>query len=292
MNHHSTWLEQRRKIVGASDIPALLGLSPHKSAVDVWLGKVQPLVEIETEYTRAGKKMEPVILEMYAEDSGLAVTPNRDLVLHPSLSFVGCTPDGYVEESGLIEAKNTSRWVDEVRPDHYVQLQYQLGVTGRKWGAVVYLVQGYRLQSYRSVRNDALIATLNEVAAEFWENHVLTGIAPEPEAIFGDAAKLFPAHVQGKSIEATKEILATIQRYKSLASADKVGRADKEMAAEAIRSVMGDAEALTYEGAVLATWKKSADGLEFDEKRFKSDHPDLWKEYMVTRPGARRLLVK
>ncbi len=37
MNDRTSWLNERRKGIGGSDIGAILGLSPYRTPVDVWM---------------------------------------------------------------------------------------------------------------------------------------------------------------------------------------------------------------------------------------------------------------
>ena len=59
-----------------------------------------------------------------------------------------------------------------------------------------------------------------------------------------------------------------------------------------IKLGFGDAEALSYCGDTIATWKSPKPSEKFDDKAFKADHPDLFKEYAKTVQGARRFFLK
>ena len=61
-------------------------------------------------------------------------------VEHPSIEWFGCSPDGLVGLTGLIEIKcpnsttHTEYLIDEKPPSKYVpQMQCQMAVTGRQW---------------------------------------------------------------------------------------------------------------------------------------------------------------
>ena len=41
----------------------------------------------------------------------------------------------------------------------------------------------------------------------------------------------------------------------------------------------------------MATWKQNKDSLKFDQKKFENDHPDLYSEYLLRRPGSRVLRI-
>lgn len=100
------WAE-RRKGIGASEVPALLEASPWQSPMDVWLAK-QPDYQPgeDTEAQKNGHRMEPVILSVFSQLSGLRVRPNREMVRDRHTgSRLFCTPDGYVKSKRLVQAK-------------------------------------------------------------------------------------------------------------------------------------------------------------------------------------------
>lgn len=61
-----------------------------------------------------------------------------------------------------------------------------------------------------------------------------------------------------------------------------------------IKMVMGDAEMLCdpKTNFTVATWKKAKDGVKFDDKAFKAEHPDLYNQYLTPKQGARTFLIK
>jgi len=59
-----------------------------------------------------------------------------------------------------------------------------------------------------------------------------------------------------------------------------------------VQLIMRDAEAVKYYDETIVTWKQSKDSQVFDSKAFKTDNPDLYNQYLQTKPGSRRFLVK
>ena len=56
------WLKKRHESIGASDAGCLMGVNPWKSNVDLYLEKVNPTLNNETNMAmRLGTKMEPII---------------------------------------------------------------------------------------------------------------------------------------------------------------------------------------------------------------------------------------
>jgi hypothetical protein len=61
---------------------------------------------------------------------------------------------------------------------------------------------------------------------------------------------------------------------------------------QTIMGQMGEAELLTYQGQVLATWKSPKQSYRLDSKRLELDHPELILQYQVPVQNSRRLVVK
>lgn len=86
-----------------------------------------------------GTDMEPearIAYEFYRD----ATVSEVGFVPHPSIADTGASPDGLVDESGLVEIKcpNTATHIDTLRggslPEKYfLQIQWQLACTGRQW---------------------------------------------------------------------------------------------------------------------------------------------------------------
>ena len=55
---------------------------------------------------------------------------------------------------------------------------------------------------------------------------------------------------------------------------------------------MQEAQELTYQGKVLATWKKPKASFRFDSKRFEITHPELFPLFQTPIQNSRRLVIK
>lgn len=76
MNRQS-WLEARRTGIGASDAPAIAGLSPWKTALAVYADKVNGAADHPLTPAQAwGLRLEPAIAAAYSEQTGIdAIMP-------------------------------------------------------------------------------------------------------------------------------------------------------------------------------------------------------------------------
>ena len=117
-----------------------------------------------------GIEMEAEARKAY-EDQELMVVDQADYIPHPTLWYCGCSPDGLIGDTGLIEIKcptAEAKHYEALRyGSHAVeykwQLQGQLWVTGREWNdAVSYdpRFKGFELAIVRVQRDEKAIAEL------------------------------------------------------------------------------------------------------------------------------------
>jgi putative phage-type endonuclease len=267
------WLEERKTYLGASDISAILGLNDYASPVDVYLSKTEGKESEDNDFLRAGRALEPAIIQLYREDARCVVEPNGNRIYRlQDFPFIGCTPDAWILDQsetdnpndGLLEIKNTSKWITDVNPCHYAQLQYQLGVTGAQWGVLCYLVQGFKLVHFDFTRDEEVIKNCFSAAKHFWNTHIIPRIAPEPSKA-GDTLKLFPNSYDLSKVNCAEETYNYVVKHRELKKQEKELKKEIETNAEHIKAAMKDAEALFYDngsGAAqkVATWKQSARG--------------------------------
>ena len=97
---------------------------------------------------------------------------------HETIKWVGVSPDGLVDNDGLVEIKcpNTTTHLDyilddKVPTDYYKQIQCQLWVTGRSWCDFISfdprLPQHNQLFVKRCFRDEALMAEMEKEIREF-----------------------------------------------------------------------------------------------------------------------------
>jgi integrase/recombinase XerC len=135
------WHEWRGRGLGASDVGAVLGISPFASAFTVYAEKAEGVsVFTENEATDFGKRAEKMLAEWFHDRTGLHVVGEQTWCSHREHAWCRATVDGFVAESedsaladalGVWEAKTTgaSSWA-EMPPHIQAQVQWQLFVTG------------------------------------------------------------------------------------------------------------------------------------------------------------------
>uniref|UniRef100_A0A7S1HL93 YqaJ viral recombinase domain-containing protein n=1 Tax=Hemiselmis andersenii TaxID=464988 RepID=A0A7S1HL93_HEMAN len=119
----------------ASRLAEYVGLSPYVTPKLVWqlyTGKVTDNRE-DFAAARHGIRLEPIIRRMYERMYGYTVQA-AGYCIHPTIPFVGATPDGLVGEAGLVEIKAPVHNLYGRIPRQYMaQMQGQMEVFGRSW---------------------------------------------------------------------------------------------------------------------------------------------------------------
>lgn len=301
------WLKVRESGIGSSEASTILGMNPFETRYQLWRRKlgVDPPKE-ENFAMRAGHYLEDAVANFYADASGcqiikrsaidwiaqdakkpfMQVSPDRTAWIVPTASHNDAN-------KMIVECKTTQRAIDEEGiPEHwYIQLQYQLHVTGLQSGALAWLTQGRTFGFKNYNRNEEIGAIIEECVTRFWVDNIIG--RNEPKMVDNDDVLLkFPRHEEGKVLQVDEEtfnMVKKVKEAKSVIAELDAGRIELE---NKIKCVIGDAEAIEYNGERVATFRASKPSKKFDYKRFQAEHPDACKDYMVVSAGSRRLLIK
>lgn len=322
---------ERLKGLGGSDMAAILGLSPYRSAVDVFLEKTGRAAPQEgTLQMRFGVYAEEFVAREYCDATGRAVQRFNPMLRHPDYPIVIGHVDRLVVPEGakvaahkrevrtdrLLECKtasafqaaNAADWgaagTDQV-PQHYlIQIATYAALTGCQWADLAVLFGNQELRIYTFRRDLELEQEILARAAEWWRAHVLADIAPEPTSE-ADVLKLFPRDNQ-REIEATPEVAEAVARLAGIKAGMKELEAEEQGQRDIITAHMGESAVLRYQGATLATWKAAKESRRIDWHNTAIDlnnqlaelghGEDLDKfateHYSTTTAGSRRLLLK
>ena len=164
---------KRRGGLGASDLPALLGLSPWAKPFDLWeekTGRREP--RGGNTQTMRGHRLEPVAADWYAEVTGEKLAKVNRTVRDLRWPHLFCHPDRRVvgKRKG-VEIKTSWREWDDLPLRVRAQVQAQLGLTG--WDEIdVALMTFETLRIYPVARDDAEIEAMFEYAERWWTRHV------------------------------------------------------------------------------------------------------------------------
>jgi putative phage-type endonuclease len=179
----AAWLAARRGGLGASDAPAVLGLSPWMSPVELYLEKIgQGRAVEETEPMRLGKLLEPILAAEYVRRCGSSgrliqqvFTRHRD---HPWMfaTLDGVRDDGRIVEFKAVGWRKAHEWGEEGTEDipmHYLcQVHHQLAVSNAPAADLLVLVGGQEFRQYTVPRDSFMVETLVELEYAFWDRVV------------------------------------------------------------------------------------------------------------------------
>lgn len=289
----------RRKYIGGSDVAAILGISPWRTALDVYLDKTQPprTEEIDPDRQRVlerGKRMEPYVIDILTEEAGVSIARRNERHTHPIHEFIRAEIDAETEDGRNIEIKTVSpfkakEWGEEQSdeiPLHYAaQAMHGLMVTGRAECLFGVLIGGDDFRVYRLDRDEETIAAIEREELEFWDR-IVRQDPPDPSTV-SDVIRLFGGGDPGLALEASEAIETDVHALKRLKSEAKEIEAAIALREERIKLFLGEASLLTRHGAPLLSWK-AQESNRFNTTAFKAERPDLYKQYL--KPTTSRVL--
>ncbi len=271
--------------IGSSEIAAICGIDPWRTAYDVWAlktGKVEG--GEENEAMRLGTRLEPTILALAGEELG-------QKVVRPSSHFVGCKPymraniDGMVETakrgSPIVEAKSTGvtdGWgqpgTSEVPERVLLQVTWQMMCSSSDLAYIACLSAKYGLafSLYRVEWDEHLAEELATKAERFWQC-VERDTPPEG----------FPSIDVAKAMQRTDSEVAIAE---GLFQAERDAKAALAIAEERYESAKGKLI------AALGDAKRGVSGPysinmtqvrteRFDQRAFREAHPDLASQFVA-----------
>lgn len=262
-------LERRRQTLGASEIAAVAGLNPKRTALDVYLEKkaiVPPFGG--NEFTEWGLRLEGAIAQKYAEVTG------RELATSDSVTrdgWMSATPDRLVVANGEIarglEIKRFGDYraddfgvpgTDQIPLDVAAQVMWSMLVVGAPvWDVAVLLGQAdFRIYT---VEFDADAASaLYDAGRAFWFEHLLANVEP---AIDGSASarrslqQRFAFHGEGL-IEPTPEVISDARALTEIREEVKALEDAKARIEHRLQLAIGHAAGIRG----VATWKMDRTG--------------------------------
>lgn len=286
------WHEARRSSLGASEVAAVLGLSPWQTPLSVYRAKCGVRNEIPENLAYFGRALEPIIAQ-WLDDMHPEVGVTGDhpgSYRNPEFPWLTASPDRWAwnwpDTRGTIpvELKTSSafgrdKWSGGVPLFYQAQVQAQIAVLDAPYGWLAVLHGGNEPELYRIERDDDFIDNhLIPKTRAFWEDHVLAQVPPEPTTT-EEAVELWPG-TDGVTVEGGPELLDLWDSYGLMqAEAVEVGERLDAIKLE-LQKAMQDAVALTHEGQELFTWKPRKGSARFDAAALKTAHPDIHAQYM------------
>lgn len=307
-------MPDRTKFIGGSDAAAILGVSPYKTPVELWMEKTgrAPQEEIDAVRQRIfdrGHKLEPFIRDMVIQklqDEGMtveliAINKRYNDADH---QFMSCEIDFELRLTGVIEigcdlihldgehinadAKSVTgfarkKWGEENTEDvpieYAAQFMHGLMITNRRFCLVAALRSFDDVDIYWTKRDDETIAAMRQKEIVFWYDHVLTDVAPDT-LTFDDVKLLFPAD-NGLSIDATDEVAIKVQELASVKAKIKDLEEAEEILKHQIADFINPFTILRFDGKEIASWKGQS-AARLDVTALREEMPEIAAKYTKT----------
>ena len=250
------WLERRLLTVGASEVAAILGLSPWKSVYALWCEKTGAVIPSgeEAEWQRWGNLLEPAICDEYSRQTGREVIDHGRYAVRYSATcpHLSATLDREVvgrnkgDGPGCMDAKNTGAfkakdWEEGAPLIYQIQVQAQMEVTGHRWGSLAVLVGGNQFHWCDVERNEPFIEMMRRKVAEFWKL-VETRTPPVVDGSDSTAEvlkRLYPKD-SGASVALTGDAAQWTDEYEAACADEKAAKERKQEAANKLRDAIGE----------------------------------------------------
>lgn len=300
------WLEYRKTGIGSSEVATIVGLNPWETPYQLWRRKTgQDAAKTENFAMKAGHYLEDAVSQFWQDETGREVIKRSAgdwLIRDNEKTYLQVSPDRTYwldgekhndQNKGILECKTTQMTIDsEDIPKHwFCQVQYQLGVAGLTNGSLAWLCSG-REFGYKDIAFvPDFYGWLEEEVSKFWQDNIIGG--KEPSAIsVKDMLLKYDRSTGGKTTEVDDELFNAYQDLKQV----KVELGEltdrKDELEEKLKMAFLDAEAISYGGDIIATFKSAKDSEKFDTKAFQAAHPELAKEFTNKVAGSRRFLLK
>lgn len=282
------WLAKRRVYLGASEVAAVLGMSPFAGQLDVYASKVMGDRISDNDAMKYGRDVEGAIAKMYAGKTGREI---KDLgatkfQIHPDISFLGATLDRLIVSSeehdteGPLELKSVgARFVDEEEwqedpPLHYqIQTQVQMSVIGASWGALAGLFPGYKMIHKDMDFDKEFFNAAVPVLEEFWHRVETKNPPPvdgSPKAL-ETVKRVYNRVDPSKMVALPTSLLTTISEWETLKKqATETDKQAKEIEAR-LRDIMKDAEfGVLPDGRFLSLKETTRKGYIVSESKYRT----------------------
>lgn len=293
------WLEERRKGIGGSDIAAIMGLSPFRTAYQVYQEKRREVEDFQGTATMDwGKRMEPAIRQWYSDTTGRSVRL-PEIMQHSKHPFMLATLDGFTDDPRGVEiktARSGKGWgepgTNEI-PDYYaLQVHHYMIITGFPVFDVPVSIGGSSPVLYEVPADKEIQEMILDAAANFWQR-VVDGNPPEP-VTYADAVARFGKINAAGSVIASQEVVDAWGSMKAARKAVEDFTAKEEEAKGRLIIAIGEGgdELVTADGQRLCTYKLGKGITRLDSKSFAEDNPELYQKYLKTAEPCRRFLLK
>lgn len=309
-----TWDQKRQGGIGGSDIGAICGVNPYKTAYDVYLDKTVGQSFHGNNITWFGSVFESHIADLFESQFRdlFIVKEDKNHYKCPDYPWLNGNIDRRLVEietakKGVLEIKttrtfNTDEWgkgcafgIDykliisdnQVPESYFYQVQHYLLCTGFTFAWLcAFSRDNCELRIYKIDADKAVQNYIRKTGTEFWFNNVIKGIPPEKNVPLSERKS------NGESIDADSSVIEKVAELKAIQEKIKQLQLQEEPLKAEIQEYIGENEILLDVATEkpLATWK-SSERRTFDTERFKTENKALYNEYLKL-STSRRFTIK
>lgn len=292
------WLELRRQGLGASDMAAVMGVSPYKTPYQLWAEKTGATPEQKVgAAANRGVILEDAVGQYYEQERGVKLRKSNGIVRlrkHPRImASLDRTIVG--EPKGIVEIKTSAspRWsMWPVPPEVVIQTHVQMGITGAEWCDVVALLGGLVFKIERVQFDPELWAEIQRAAMLFLEA-VDSKTPPQLEALDAQAFAIATPQGSQEFAEATPDLERVYAQLRETNTELHFIEQKKGSLEIIIKEAIGEKAGLAGNGWTVY-WKQARPSEVTDWKMVAQASgalPSVISTYTDVKPGSRRFII-
>ena len=295
-SNQEEWLRIRKSYLTGTDAGAVCGMNPYKSAMQVYMDKTSPEIEIiDNEAMRLGRDLEDYVAGRFVEATGKKVRKSNAMYVSNEHPFMMANVDRLVvgERAGL-ECKTASpytadRWKDGNVPEwYYLQCQHYMKVLEMDRWYLAVLIFGKGFQYTCLERDEEMLKDLVFIEKGFWENHVQAKVLPPPDGSRNaDELILKYFHRKEGAVTRMTGMDEQITRRNELAGLIKKMKEEQKTIEQELKMYLGNAEAQTgISDQYRVTWTEY-ETRRIDTERLKKEKPEIYEGYSKVQKTSR-----
>ena len=187
------WFAARRGRITGSNVGAILGLSPHTTSDDVMRRMCREWQGLESEFTgnvatEYGQFHEKLAIQDL-QDNYDVVVKECGFIPHPVINWLGASPDGFIDNDGIVEIKCPYGLRDDEnpkfksineQPHYFAQIQIEMFCTGRD-KCFFYQWNRYNDHCTHIYFDQVYIDKILPILKEFYDEYlIMRGLPVEP----------------------------------------------------------------------------------------------------------------
>lgn len=289
------------KMIGGSDAAALAGVHPYKRPIDVWRRIVEGYDTPDNAAMKRGRRLEPIIREMFAEETGLTLLGPRTF-RSPKFDWLRASLDDVAKVDGeeqVVEFKSVNARAaqrygdgpDDLPEEHICQVQFYLGVSGWHLAHLAALIGGDELKHYRLLADKELQSVLFDACSRFWKDYVLTKRPPPVDGSesYGEWIAKHFAQERAPIVTADERVEQLMVAYRQACNDFDATEDRRRALRQQLEVIIGDAAGVEGNCGKIS-WRRSKDGTRVDWQGVAANlnPPEtLVQKFTVAKPGPR-----